>query len=324
MKTVTLNLIAVLFSLGIGSGQTASAQYPEKPVTVIVGYGAGGGADTVARLYADGLAREMGQSFIVDNRPGAGATLAAAAFAKAPPDGYTLMVAPTAVLAITPHARKVNYDPKTDFTPISILATGLDVVVGSKTLPANNLEELIALAKQNPGRYTYASSGIATWTHLMGEIFKEAAGIDLLHVPYKSSSEYVADLLEGRVSLSFDPVMINLVRGDKLKLLSFIAEERVEGYPDIGTSKEVGIDMRVAQNRLWYSLFAPAGAPDDVVQTLANAVEKIAQDQDIAAKIAATGIRPNSVSGAAFQAQYLNDIDYYGGLLKKLNVALEN
>lgn len=325
-STCTQTSKARLLLGGLGlllASAAAVAAYPEKPVTVLVGYGAGGGADTIARLYAERLAAEFKQPFIVENKPGAGATLAAATAAKAAPDGYTLMVAPTAVFTITPNVRKTNYDPLKDYTPISTLAQGLDVLVLSKAIPANTVAEFIALAKKHPGKYSYASSGLATSTHLMGAVFSEAAGIEMLHVPYKSSSEYLTDLIEGRVSIAFDPVLLNQVSGGKLKLLGLVADARLPAYPDASTTKEAGIDMTDAYGKLWYGLVGPAGLPGDIVERLGAAIEKISKDPEVAKKLALTGIQPNAVTGKRFAEKIAADSKYYGNLINKYELKLE-
>lgn len=302
----------------------AQAAYPDRAVTIMVGYGAGGGADLLARLYAEKLAAKLNQTFIVENKPGAGATLAASAVAHSKPDGYTLMVAPTAVFTITPNVRRTNYAPLKDFTPIATLATGLDIITSSKTIPANNLSEFIVLAKANPGKYSFASSGLATSTHFTGEMFKEAAGIDILHVPYKSSNDYLPDLIQGRVSIAFDPVLLNQVNADKLNLLGVAQDEPLEGYPQAQTSKQAGIDMSPAYERIWYGIVGPADMPADVVATLSTAIQEVSKDPSIAQRLEATGIRPDVVTGEDFAQKMRDDSDYYKNLIQRLNIQLEN
>lgn len=307
----------------VSNAAQAAGDYPNKPVTIVVGYGAGGGADTIARLYAEKLQGALKQSFVVENKPGAGATLGAAAVARSPNDGYTLMVAPTAVFTVTPIVRKTPYDPIADFTPIGNLATGLDVIIKSKAVPAQTLEEFIVLAKKNPGVYSFASSGLATSTHLMGEFFQEAAGIKLLHVPYKSSNDYLPDLIQGRVSLAFDPVLLNQVSGGKLDFLAIAGDARLPGYPKVGTTKEARIDMSLAYDRLWYGLFGPKDLPPEVLQRLSDAIKKISSDPEVAAKLAATGMAPKFISPSEFKSKIGDDARYFGDLIKKLDLKLE-
>lgn len=300
------------------------AAYPDRTVTIMVGYGAGGGADLLARLYAEKLSAKLKQTFIVENKPGAGATLAAASVAHAKADGYTLMVAPTAVFTITPNVRRTNYAPLTDFTPIATLATGLDIITSSQTIPANNLDEFIVLAKANPGKYSFASSGLATSTHFSGEIFKEAAGIDILHVPYKSSNDYLPDLIQGRVSIAFDPVLLNQVNAGKLNLLGVAQDEPLVAYPQAQTSKQAGIDMSPAYERIWYGIVGPADMPADVVTILSDAIKAVSTDPSIAERLEATGIRPDVVTGGDFARKMRDDSDYYKNLIERLNIQLEN
>ncbi|NYT76921.1 tripartite tricarboxylate transporter substrate binding protein [Alcaligenaceae bacterium] len=326
MKSFPLKPSKLKLMLGVAmlvATTSAMAAYPDKPITVLVGYGGGGGADTIARMYADGIAKALNAAVIVENKPGAGGTLAASTVARAAPDGYTLMVAPTAVFTITPNVRKTTYNPIKDFTPISTLATGMDVLILSKTVPANNISEFVAQAKKNPGKYSYASSGLATSTHLMGVVFAEAAGIDMLHVPYKSSSEYLPDLIEGRVSMAFDPVLLGQVAGGKLKLMGIAADKREPAYPDAQTTKEAGIDMAFAYDKLWYGLVGPAGLPAEIVARLSAAVEKISKDPAIAKKLATTGMQPKAITGKDFAEKIKVDSKYYGDLINKLDLKLE-
>lgn len=303
---------------------SVQAAYPDRPVTIMVGYGAGGGADMLARLYAEKLSARLNQTFIVENKPGAGATLAASSVAHSKPDGYTLMVAPTAVFTITPNVRRTNYAPLTDFTPIATLATGLDIITSSQAIPAKNLSEFIVLAKENPGKYSFASSGLATSTHFMGEIFKEAAGIDILHVPYKSSNDYLPDLIQGRVSIAFDPVLLNQVNAGKLNLLGVAQDTPLDSHPQAQTSKAAGIDMTAAYERIWYGIVGPSGMPEETVAMLSAAIKEASKDPSIAERLAATGIRPDVITGDDFAKKMRDDSAYYQELIKRLNIQLEN
>ena len=326
VKALQLKTSRFLLAVGLGllsSGGAAIAAYPEKPVTVVVGYGPGGGADTITRLYAEKLAVELKQPFVVVNKPGAGAALAASSVARGAADGYTLMVAPTAVFTITPNIRKTGYDPLKDFTPISTLAVATGVVVASKTVPANNLAEFVASAKEHPDKYSFASSGLATSTHLTGEMFGDAAGIKLLHIPYKSSSEYLTDLIDGRVSIAFDPILLNQVTSGKLKLLGVLSDKRLSAYPDVGTTKEAGIDMSASYDKIWYGLVGPAKLPPDVVKRLSEAIVKVSKDPEIAKKLEVTFMQPKVVVGDRFAEMIEVDNKYYEKLIKKLNLNIE-
>jgi len=318
--------VLALCLAGLAGALSAPARgaYPERTVTIIAGYGAGGGVDTLSRLYADKLSAILGVPFLVQNKPGAGGTLAAAEAARVTPDGYTLMVAPTAVFAITPHVRQVRYAPLTDFKPISTLATGISVVVSSAALPTKHLPEFIALAKANPEAYSCASSGTGTSTHLTCEMFKEAAGINLLHVPYKSSNDYLTDLIQGRVSIAFDPALLNQVQAGQLNLMATISDVRTPEYPDAATTGEAGMDTSLMQSRgVWYGLFAPAGVPDEVVQTLARAVQTAARDPDLIRQLSVTGIRASSLAPEAFATRVKEDSVHYANLIDRLGIKLE-
>ncbi len=302
----------------------APSEYPNKPVKILVGYGAGGSADNAARMFGDKLSAALGQSFIIENRPGAAATTAASLLAAAPSDGYTLMVAPTAVLAITPVVRKTPYDPVKDFTSIAKLTNSIGMVTISNELPAKTMAEFIELAKQNPGKYSFGSSGVATITHLNGEVFQKAAGIKLMHVPYKTIVDGVSDLVSGRIALVFDPFVLPQSRAGKANTVAAVSAPRHPEFPDAPTLEEIGVDMKDFRNRSWFGLFGPKDLPPDVVQRLNVELEKIAQDPELAKTLLGLGQIPDFVPASQFGPQVANDLAYFEGLLKQLDIQLEN
>ena len=218
--------------------------WPNRPIKVLVPYAAGGSADNAARSYTDRLATALGQPIVVENRPGASGTLAASVLTQAPGDGYTLMVAPTAVMAITPAARRTPYDPVKDITALARLAGSLGMLTITNELGVKTLPDFIKLARANPGKYAFGSSGVATITHLTGEILQQSTGIKLQHVPYKSIVEGVGDLLAGRIAMVLDPFILPQVKAGRATAVASLNRERNPEFPEVPTTEELGIDIK--------------------------------------------------------------------------------
>ena len=271
-RRALLGSAIALAAVGAASRVRAqSGPWPNRPVKVIVPYPPGGNVDAIARWTAERIAPALGQSVVVENRPGAGASIGAQAAARSAPDGYTLLFAPTAVMAITQHLRKVPYDPEADFTPIACVSNSYGLCAARKDLPANTFTELVALAKQSPGKYTFGSVGPGTATHLAGEVAALRAGIKLLHVPYKGSVESLTDLVAGRIDLIFDPVALPQVKAGNVKALASTASVRHPDLPDVPTMKEQGIEMPESG---WFGLFAPKGTPAEAITRMAAEIER--------------------------------------------------
>lgn len=302
----------------------AQTAYPNRPVRILVPYAAGGSADNAARIIAEKVAANLGQSFVVDNRPGASGTIAASALAQAAADGYTLMVAPTAVVAITPLTRKTPYDALKDFTAVSKLTGTLGMLSISPATGAKTLPELLKLARENPGKYAFGSSGIGTITHLTGEVLQQAAGVKLLHVPYKSIVEGIGDFQAGRIAMVFDPFILPQVRAGKAIAAASLAGRRHPEFPEVATIGELGIDMRGFFNRSWFGLFGPRELPRDVVDRLNVEVERATRDPEVTRKLVSLGLTPEFVPHAQFGPQLADDISFFGGLIKQLDLKLEN
>lgn len=297
--------------------------YPNRPVKILVGYGPGGSADNAARMFGDKLSAELGQSFIIENRPGAGATTAAGMLASAPNDGYTLMVAPTAVLAITPILRKTSYDPVKDITSIAKLTNSIGMITISNELPAKTLPEFIELAKKNPGKYSFGSSGVATITHLTGEVFQKATGIELLHVPYKTIVDGVSDLVAGRIAIVFDPFVLPQSKAGKTNTVASTTDARHPDFPDAPTLDELGIDLQGFRSRSWFGLFGPRDLPADVVERLNTALEKISRDPELAKTLLALGQVPDFMPAGQFGPQVADDYQYFNNLIGELGIQIE-
>ncbi|HTO51141.1 MAG TPA: tripartite tricarboxylate transporter substrate binding protein [Burkholderiales bacterium] len=268
---------------------TASAQgYLAKPVKVVVPYPPGGPTDIVARVVSQKLSEQTGQQFLVENRPGAGGNIGAEAVAKAPADGYTLLVATTAH-AINPSLFKsLNYQLLKDFTPVSQLTSGPLVIVVNPALPAKNAAELIALAKAKPGTLNFASSGNGQSTHLSAELFNSMAGIKMNHVPYKGSAPALTDVMGGQAALMFDTMLSAMphVKSGKLRALAITSAKRSPAAPDLPTVAET---LPGYEAIAWNNLLAPAGTPKDVIAKLSAELKKVLDQPDVKERFAAQG-----------------------------------
>lgn len=242
MSTV-LRILTGLLALAATQCAIAEDKYPNKPVTIIVPQAAGGANDAIARVIAQKLSEQLGQTFVVDNRPGAGGNVGTVVAAKAKPDGYTLMITADSSMVINPSLYKsTGFDPVKDFQPVSTLATAGYVLVANPAFPAKNMAEFIALAKQQPKKIYIGSAGNGTLNHLIGEMLGKATGIDLVHVPYKGAAAAVTDLVGGQVQVSVQslPSSISFIKSGKIKVLGVVNEKRVPALPDLPTIGETG------------------------------------------------------------------------------------
>jgi tripartite-type tricarboxylate transporter receptor subunit TctC len=298
--------------------QEASAQaYPSKPLKMIAPYPAGGGVDAVARLVAERLALRIGQPIVVDNKPGAAATIGGDALAKSAPDGYTLMVGSITDYAIAPHVHKaLAFDQRKDFAPIVEIGYGTVVLVVNADFAPRTVKELIALAKAKPGELSFASSGIGGLQHLNGEMFKQMAGIELVHVPYKGSSQLLPDLLAGRVPMAIDSLPAHLphLKTGKVRILAVASPTRSATLPDIPTMAEAGLPGYVSATN--YTLFAPAGTPKSVVALLNKEANAVLQMPDVREKLQAQGIVITGGSVESVERQIPKEMDKWAQVVK--------
>ena len=295
--------VAFVLLLGLApSSLAATLEYPNKPVRVVVVYPPGGGIDILARAIGQKLTDVWGQPIIVDNRPGAGTTIGAAIAAKAPPDGYTLLMTDVS-FAITPSLyAKLPYDPVKELAPISLLNLVTDILVVHPSLPVTSVKELIAYAKANPGKILYASAGNGTLNHLAPEMLKAMAGIDMVHVPYKGALAALADVISGREQLYIGAMVSTVpqVKSGRLRALAITGKKRSDVLPNLPTMAESGLpDYDVSA---WYGLLAPAGTPRTIVDKVNREVGKALQAADIRQRLAAEGSEPVGSSPEEFQA----------------------
>ena len=268
----------------------AQAPYPTKPIRIVVPFPAGGTTDILARAVAQKLTETLGQSVVVDNRPGAGGNIGAELVAKSPPDGYTLLMGTVGTHAINASLyAKMPYDHVKDFVPVILVAGVPNVLVVNPSVPANSVPELIAYIKANPGKVNFASSGSGTSIHLAGELFKTMAGVSMTHVPYKGSAPAVTDLIGGQVQLMFDnlPSALPQIKAGKLRALAVTSTQRASALPDVPTVAEAGLPGFDATS--WFGLLAPAGTPKDVVAKLNAEVAKWLATPEAREKLASQG-----------------------------------
>lgn len=303
-----------------GQGVTHAQAWPSKPIKLIVPYPPGGNSDLIGRMIADKISGPLGQQVVVENRAGAGATIGAQVAARAPADGYTLLLAPTAVMAITHHLRKVPYDPEQDFAPIASVSSSYGIVAARKDLPASNMAELIALARKDPGKLTFGSAGTATATHLSGEIVHSKAGIKVLHVPYKGSAESLNDLVGGRIDLIYDPVALVQIKAGNVKALGVTSTVRHPELPGVPTLKEQGLEVPGGS---WFGLFAPRGTPPEIVNRVAAEVERAMAAPGVREQLVKFSQFPEFRGPAAFAAEIRADSAFYKDLIQRLGIKVE-
>jgi tripartite-type tricarboxylate transporter receptor subunit TctC len=282
--------IALLGCLAMAGTAAAQESFPARPVNLVVPFPAGGSTDLVARVIAERMTQELGQQVVVENKGGAGGNLGSASVAKADPDGYTILMGTVATHALNPAIyKKMPYDAVTDFAPISLLVTVPNVLVVNNDLPVKSVEELIALLKADPGKYSYASSGNGTPLHLSGELFKSMAGVDMVHIPYKGAGPALTDLLGGHVQIMFDnlPSSTGYITEGRLRGLAVTTAERSPSMPDLPTIAESGLPGY--ETYTWNALFAPAGTPPEVIERLNAAAVAALADPAVTTKLQGFG-----------------------------------
>jgi tripartite-type tricarboxylate transporter receptor subunit TctC len=307
-----------LVVIGLTMAGLAMAQkYPAKPITVIVPQAAGGANDTIARVVAQKLSEQMGQSVVIENRVGAGGNVGTAAAAKARPDGYTVMITADSAQVINPFLyQSTGFDPVKDFEPVAPLARAGYVLVAHPSFPANNVGELVALAKAAPGKYAIASAGNGTLNHLIGEMLQKAADIKLVHGPYRGAAAAATDVVGGQVPLSVQsmPSSIGFIRAGKLKVLGVVNEKRLPALPDAPT---IGETIKGFGATPWYGMFAPAGTPKEIVRLLQDEVAKALDSAEARDKLAVVGCEPYKGTAEQLAALVKDDLVRWSRIVKE-------
>ena len=325
---ITLIAIFTTITLFATSVPSAHAQtYPAKSLRIIVPFAAGGSTDIFARLIGDKLATALNQPVVVENRPGAAGNIGAEAVVKSTPDGYTLLMATTGVMAINNALfRSMPYDAAKDLEPVIFIASITNVLAVPTDLPAKNVLELVALAKKDPGKLTFASSGAGSSTHLSAELFKSMAGIDVVHVPFKGSGQALIDVVAGRVSMIFDnmPSALPHIKGGKLRALGVTGLKRSGVLPDVPTISEAGADveLRGYDSLSWSGFVVPAGTPRDIVQRLNKETAAVLATADMKQKLAEQGADAVGGPPEAFAEHVRKEREKWGRLVRERNIVV--
>jgi len=312
-------LLALLSSLSVAHAPIAAQaqDYPTKPIRLIVVTAAGGLMDVAARVTADNLDKVLGQRLIIENRPGSGGNIGAEAIAKAEPDGYTLGLIQLGNVAINPHVyTDMTFDPLVDLVPVAPVTTSAILVVANAKVPANDLKELIALAKKEPGKMSYGSGGAGTAPHLVGEMFKAAAGVDILHVPYRGVGPAVNDMAGGHIQLTFAGLGAVRAPADAglAKILAVAQSQRLKAAPQYPTSAEAGLPGY--EFATWFGIVAPKGTPAPVIAKLSKHINAMQDDPEVQRKLADGGLEGLKETPEQFGARMRRDHDRFRDIVK--------
>ncbi len=309
---------AALTALALGTAGHAMAQtpWPSKPIRLVVGFPAGGTTDIMARVISQPLAQALGQPVVVDNKPGASGNIGVTEVSRAAPDGHTFMVAPISVQTANPYLFKPALNPQKDLQPVISLGFSQLYLVANKDLPVNTANELVQLAKSKPGQLSYASGGAGTQMHLVGELFKQQAGISTVHVPYRGGAPALQDVLGGQVAYYFDPaIAFGHVREGRAKLLAVTGAKRSQFFPDTPTLTELGIKGVELGN--WFGVFAPTGTPPEIIERVSREIAKALALPETKRRYAELGTEPDGQDAKAFGAIIDNETKVLSALIKE-------
>lgn len=307
----------LLLSICFAAGNAWAQSWPDRPVKIVAPFAPGGTADTLGRLVAEQLSQRFKQSFVVENRPGAGGAVGSELVAKSDPDGYTFVVSSVASHVIRPNLPGgTTYDPMKDFTHVALLGGPPAVFAVNPSLPAKTLKEFVALAKQQPGKLTYGSPGTGTQGQLVAELFKHEAGINVVHVPYKGAARAVTDLLAGQITAVSTTLTTasGQIKGGRARALAISAKERLPDYPDIPTFAEQGYPNIVGT--VWFSLSGPAGVPVAIVDKLNAAVREALKAPEVRERVKHDGIVPNDLDAKQFTAFVAEELKRWAPIVK--------
>ena len=321
----TKAFIAALVAAHLSAAGTAAAQvYPTRPVTIVVPFAAGGGNDILARLLAQHMGQALGQQFVIENRAGAAGTIGARAVAKAPPDGHTLMVGHSGVFAIAPALyADPGYDPRRDFAPIGLIASYQQILIAHPSLPMRSIADLIALARKQPGKITYATAGIGSGSHVSTELLAMMANVKLTHVPYRGTGAMQGDLVGGHVDMAIStfPSVFGQIRSGLLRTIAVTGEARSSIFPDVPTIAEAGVPGYAAV--IHYSMVAPAGISRAIADRLSAELRAALGSEDVRARIAEEGGEPLPGTADQQAKDLTEDEAKWGALVRKLGIKSE-
>jgi tripartite-type tricarboxylate transporter receptor subunit TctC len=314
--------VALLLAICAATVEAPAQSWPTRPIRLIVPFGAAGGTDNLARIIEPHVSKGLGQPIVIENRPGGGSVIGMDAVAKAAPDGYTLVMTDTSV-AVNPSLKPLPYDTIKDFEPVSLLATAPVILVAHPSVPAKTLQEFVALAKREPGKFNYASGGIGASTHLGGELLKFVAGIDVAHVPYKGTGPAMNDLIGGHVQVMFSGISSARPHMDSgaLRALAVTGEARNAAVPDVPTFAEAGLPGVTAST--YWGVLAPKGTPKEIVERVSAEFARSIRDPDVVVRIAQLGYLPIAGGPSDYAANIKSEIEKWAPVVKGANIKAE-
>jgi tripartite-type tricarboxylate transporter receptor subunit TctC len=313
-----------VFSLALAFSVQAQS-YPSRPVKVIIPWPPGQATDLAARIVGDKLAAQLGQPFVMENRPGAGGAIGTEIVAKSAPDGYTLLAASSGPISIMPNLQKIPYDPLKDLAPVSLIAAAPFALVVPPSFPANNAKEFLALVRANPGKYTFASSGTGATAHMFAELFNSMAQLKVVHVPYKGSVPALTDVISGQVAYAIETVAAtgSFIKSGKLKVLGVTTARRSAALPEAPTLAEAA-DLPGYDCAAWIGYAAPAGTPKDILVKLAAEIQKAVQASDLKERYITLGMDTASNTPEEMMAYMRREQERYGQIVKTAGIKIEN
>jgi tripartite-type tricarboxylate transporter receptor subunit TctC len=322
MKAMMQGALAALLALMAGAAAQAqdAANWPNRPVKIIVNYQPGGSTDNATRAYLPHLAAELGQQFVIENRGGAAGAIGLEAGAKSPPDGYTYVTTPVSAVTILPQARKLPFDPFKDLAPVSQFCDYTIILTVHPSVPANNIKELAALSKAKPNSLNFGGVGLGTLTQLIVVMLNQTAGTDMVYIPYKGAGEALPDFLSGAVQAYLDPNALPHVAAGKAKLLAVIDRVRHPDFPNVPLITEAYPEMDMVG---WFGMFAPAGTPEPIIRKMSAAMAKIGKNPDVQAQLLKLAIRPYPSTPEQLAAVMRRDYDRYGKLMREFNLRMD-
>jgi len=322
LRRVLVAALAVLPLVGAGGAAHAQAAWPTKNVRIVVGFAPGGTTDVMARVVAQGLTEALGQTVIVENKPGASGNIAAGEVIKAAPDGYTLFVAPTSVETANPSLFKSNILPSRDLTPVMSIGRTQMYLITRPTLDVKDAKQVIAMAKGNPGKLTFASAGTGTPPHLAGELFKQSTGTFITHVPYRGAAPALQDVMASQADVAFDPgIAFPHIKSGKVKLLAVASDKKSPFFPDVPTYADLGI--KDASLDIWFGLWVPNNTPAEVTARLSRELTKVLANPAVKQRFADLGGEPVALDTAEFRKLLAQEGKTLSTLIRDRKIVVE-
>lgn len=325
MKLIPLlTSLALALASPLANSGNSDSRYPDRPIRLIATYGPGSSIDIIARIIGQSLSEQMGQTVIVENKPGAGGDLGTDILAKAPADGYTIGFASAGPITVNPNARKkMPYDPFRDLSPVAMVATGPNVILVNPKLPINSLQGLFDYIKENPNTVSYGSAGVGTSNHIAGELLQHLSKTEILHIPYKGNSEAITDTIGGRIHMVISgvPPILSFVQSGQLRALAVADTKRSALLPDVPTVAEAGLSG--AESVAWYGIIAPAGTPEQILEKLNAEIAKAVSKPEVQEKFRSMGISAEMMSREQFGKNMMEESERYKTLFSKINLVMD-